>query len=273
MREPAKPTCEGDRPMLRSILVELANTPEGGPSMGVALALAQAFGARLHALSCLDERTVQCEGIRQMLEERVLGWQRAFVERCERAGVRCLTDLDVGDRRTALIRLSRKVDLLVMPGRPSPAAARAGVPSVIEFVAREAVRDVLFVRACDMTFRRIVVGFAGQENSCSALRLAAHLAEKSDNGTVHVVTSGGGVADVSSVLSSAREYLGAFDVQVECHESGDSPAEAILGTAREVRADLVAVGAYRRSRLRAVWFGETTAGVLRESPVSLLVSR
>ncbi len=80
--------------------------------MSTALGLARAFGARLHALTCLDERAVQDEHIRQMLEEHARERELAFEKRCADAGVACQSDMEAGDPRAALVHLARKADLL-----------------------------------------------------------------------------------------------------------------------------------------------------------------
>lgn len=258
--------------MLRSIMVELSNSADATPAMETALSLARSFDARLHALSCLDERTVRSSEIRQTLEERVRGWQDAFVKECEEVGVVCITDLEVGDRQTALVHLSRKADLLVVGDRLHSDTHELGFSASALAIARAAVRDVLFVRATPPTFDSVVVAYAGRENSCNALRLAACLAEKVE-GTLHVVTSEYDVKDATALLRTAHDYLNAYNVSVTRHQMPDEPVQGVLETARKVGADLIALGAYRHTKLHALAFGDTAEAILHASPVSMLICR
>ena len=257
--------------MLRSIMVEMGGSRYAAAAMVTAVRLAKAFGAQIRALACIDERSVHSEEIRNMLEEHVRASLDDAAARCRKAGVQCISDLVTGDRRAALVRFSRKADLLVV-GEPPSEPDAVGFSPVASSIAREAVRDVLFVGQKAPTFQSIVVGYAGQENSCDALRLGAHLAEKA-NGTVHVVTSEHDVPRAFALQTFAMDYLRAFKVSAARRQASGEPADAILGVANEVGADTVAVGAYRMTKLHALAFGSTALQVLESSPAAVLICR
>ena len=258
--------------MLRSIMVEMGDSPHAAAALETALWLAKAFKARLHALTCLDERTAHSQEVRRMLEEHVREDQDALVKRCRDEGVECICDLELGDRREALVVLSRKADLLVV-GDASTDETQAGIfSSAATSVAREVVRDVLFVGDKAPAFRSIVVGYAGQENSCNALRLVAHIAEKS-KGTIHIVTSDYDIGRAAMLMTVAEDYLEPFKVELVRHEASDEPAVAILDTMAEADADLVALGAYRKGKLHHLVFGDTATSVLEGSLAPVLICR
>lgn len=258
--------------MLRTIMTETGQSPHALAAMETALWLARSFGARLQVLTCLDERTVQDAHIRQMVEEQVRERQDEFAQRAQAAGVRCVTDLEVGDRRSALVHLSRKADLLVLGGSPKRDSPSAGFAGGAASLARELVRSVLFVRHPRPTFGSIVVGYGGGENSCTALQLAAHFAEKAQ-GTVHIVTSQHDLIRAHAILNVGVSYLEAYQVRAVPHHCEEEPSSAILDVAEDAGAGLVAVGAYRRGTLHAVAFGSTALRILEWSPAAVLVCR
>jgi len=258
--------------MLRSVMVEVGDSRHTQAAMDTALWLARAFDARLHALTCLDERSVQSEHIRQMVEEHVREQQAAFEKRCREAGVECLSDIEMGEPRAALVHLARKADLLVIGSTPDPEAQARGYSSSASAIAREVARHVLVVREQVPTFQAIVVGYAGRENSCNALQLAAHIAAKA-KGTVHVVTSDHDVTRAGAVLNVGVEYLGAYDIDVVPHQASEQPADVLLDTISEVEADMIAIGAIRRSKLSMLAFGDTASRILDWSPAAVAVCR
>jgi len=62
-------------------------------------------------------------------------------------------------------------------------------------------------------------------------------------------------------------------------ESGDTPhaseepADVLLSTVKEVGADMIAIGAIRRSKLAMLAFGDTASRILHWSPAAVLVCR
>ncbi|MBM4036033.1 MAG: universal stress protein [Planctomycetes bacterium] len=245
--------------MLRSIMVEVGDSVRAVAAMDTAVWLAKAFGARLYALTCLDERAVESEHIRRMLEEHTQQRQARFEEQCRKAGIECRSSTEVGDPHAAIVHLARKADLLVL----GSAAAS---------LAREVVRHVLVVRDTAPAFRQIVVGYAGQENSCNALQLAGHLAERA-GGTVHVMSSSADLAAATSLLNIAAAYLDAFKVEVATHHATLEAGDALFELVNEVGADTVAIGAIRRSKLTMMAFGDTASRVLDTSPAAVLIGR
>ena len=79
--------------------------------------------------------------------------------------------------------------------------------------------------------------------------------------------------NATALLRSAHDYLNAYDVTVLRHQTPDEPVQGVLTTARNVGADLIALGAYRHSKLHALAFGDTAQTILHEAPVSVLVCR
>jgi len=258
--------------MLRSIMVEMGDSPHAKAAMDTAMWLAKAFRARLLALTCLDEHTVQHEHIRRMVEEHTREQQASFEALCADAGVECVSDMEVGDPRAALVHLARKADLLVIGSAPDPDAQARGYSSAASAIAREVARHVLVVRDSVPAFKTAVVGYAGRENSCNALQMTAHLVEKTE-GTIHVTTSDQDVARAEAVLNVGMEYLDPYNVTAVAHNASEAAADVLLDTINDTHADLVAIGAIRRSKLSMLAFGDTASRILDWSPAAVLVCR
>ncbi|HPD17773.1 MAG TPA: universal stress protein [Planctomycetota bacterium] len=258
--------------MLRSILVETGDSPYAASAMATAQWLAKAFRARLYALTCLDSRSVESEHIRRMLEQHTEARQARLEAECRQAGIECVAQMEVGDPRAAVAHLSRKADLTIL-GSAAESDESAGVFSATgSSLARELVRHAMVVRETPPTFKHIVVGYAGQENSCNALQLAAHIAEKA-KGTVHVLSSSADLAKANALLDVAVAYLGAYKVKAVPHYTTQEAGDALFQLVNEVGADLVAIGALRRSRVTMMAFGDTASRVLDNSPASVLIGR
>ena len=258
--------------MLRSIMVETGDSAPSVAAMETAIRLARSFAARVHALTCLDERALPSEHIRRMIEEHTHERQARFEERCREAGLECTSDIEVGDPHEAMVHLSRKADLLVIGSAPDPAAQERGYSSAAAAIARDVVRHVLVVREKVPAFKSIVVGYAGRENSCNALQLAAHIAERA-GGTVHVATADEDILAAGALVNIAMAYLGAYKVEAVPHQVSEEPTKALLGIVEETKADLIAIGAIRRSKLSMLAFGDTAARILDQSPAAVLICR
>ncbi len=118
----------------------------------------------------------------------------------------------------------------------------------------------------------VVVGLDGSDESRSALDWSVRLA---------------GTAGAIHAVHAARRHRDTADVDLEqwvapAIEAGadiarlvvdDDPADALLGTARDVGADLVAVGVHARSRLAPRTLGRVTTKLVHHAHLPLAVVR
>ena len=75
------------------------------------------------------------------------------------------------------------------------------------------------------------------------------------------------VAQADSTTRSARNPVR------EISSTLGRPDVKIVDSAREVRADLIVMGAYGRNRITEYFLGSNSAAVVRTSPVAVLVAR
>ena len=117
--------------------------------------------------------------------------------------------------------------------------------------------------------RRIVVGYDDSESAQRALDRAADLTGYGSTLTVVSVTSEDGPMS-EEPLEHARERLLRRHVTATYLQPVGEPAAELVGTARELEADLVVVG--RRSHsLRRLVLGSVSADVVRSAPCDVLV--
>lgn len=111
-----------------------------------------------------------------------------------------------------------------------------------------------------------MVAYDGSESATRALDTAADLTGYGS--TLAVVTVVG--AGAEQATTSARELLQRRHVEARYHEVTGEPAEQLVKTAFELRADLIVVG--RRSSLRRL-LGSVSTRVVRRAHCDVLVVR
>jgi nucleotide-binding universal stress UspA family protein len=117
--------------------------------------------------------------------------------------------------------------------------------------------------------RRIVVGYDDSESARRALDRAADLTGYgSALAVVSVAPTGGEMS--AAALESARERLLRRHVTATYLQPVGEPAAELVGTARELEADLVVVGR-RNHSLRRLVLGSVSADVVRSAPCDVLV--
>jgi nucleotide-binding universal stress UspA family protein len=137
----------------------------------------------------------------------------------------------------------------------------------------------------------IVVGTDGSDLAERALREAVDIAER-DGARLHIVTaypdlyaynekitSGAATIPVNlrevaqSVLARAEREAEAKGVAVSTYASDKNPAEAILDTADEAKADLIVVGSRGLSGIRRFLLGSVSAKVSEHAKCSVMIVR
>lgn len=107
------------------------------------------------------------------------------------------------------------------------------------------------------------IAWNGSDEAANALRSAARLLAGTSE--IHVLTVG---ADQHGAFpaTDAMRYLSRHGLSAELHElpRGNSIEEALAGKVRQLRADLLVMGAFGHSRLREFLFGGVTRYFLDE---------
>jgi nucleotide-binding universal stress UspA family protein len=135
-----------------------------------------------------------------------------------------------------------------------------------------------------MAFRRVLVGVNGSASSVEALHQARRLLD--DDGDVRLLAAidswnpiGGEHARAEELRTRAadllegleREYASAVRVTTALREG--LARAALVGEAKDWKADLVAVGMHRRGRTVGVLLDKVGTDVLHQAPCSVLLAR
>jgi nucleotide-binding universal stress UspA family protein len=119
---------------------------------------------------------------------------------------------------------------------------------------------------------RIVVGTDGSETAEGAVRAAAELAEKF-GAELHAVSAPAPGSNVKDLLDRVSDKLVSDDVDLTTHEASGDAAEAIIGVAEDVNADLIVVGSRGMSGVGRYLLGSVPDKVSHHAPCTVLIVR
>jgi nucleotide-binding universal stress UspA family protein len=140
-------------------------------------------------------------------------------------------------------------------------------------------------------FKKILVPVDGSEPSDAAVGLALHLAQEqhAEVTFVHAVELNRLVAmagpapidpslaveaacDVGKlVLEDAKKRADAAGIRCSCEQPEDECVGSVLAIAKGIGADLIVIGSHGRSGVPRLVLGSVTEGILRRSPIPVLV--
>ncbi|MGE7416670.1 universal stress protein [Methylobacterium tarhaniae] len=256
------------------------------PAVGYGLSLAEAAGAHVTILSsswCLVGTDAWLQGTGDpgigIVDRRLDALARAFAENAAGAAAQaglvctwetpCLPYPEVVHRLAAEARLH---DLTVLDLDP-----RSEVLSreTVEAALMASGRPVLAVPRTHPAFagRRILVAWDGGLQAVRAANEAMPLLRAAE--TVEIV-SVGDADDLLTTVPGAEfaRHLARHGVAVTVSDlpQAGSIADTLRKHAVRVRADLIAMGAYRHSRTRELVFGGVTRSLLMDAPVPLFLA-
>ncbi|WBQ11934.1 universal stress protein [Hyphomonadaceae bacterium BL14] len=192
----------------------------------------------------------------------------------EAAGIsRVTVRLRLGDIVEAIHDVEAGAALIILGKRGEAADyARDHLGSNLERIVRAATKPVLVASQAFKPVRRALIAFDGGP---SAQKAVAHLAKGRllKGVTVDIVSVGEDTAERRTPLEDAAEALRAGGHTVTAQVLRGKPEEAIAGHIKAHDIDLLVMGAYGHSRLRALFIGSTTTEMLRSSPVPVMLFR
>jgi nucleotide-binding universal stress UspA family protein len=162
------------------------------------------------------------------------------------------------------------VDLIVMGTHGRRGADRFWLGSVAERVLRQSPKPILVVRGgmAAASLGHVLCPVGTGEAGRAALQYAAAAAEagRLRLTVLHAVEKGKEPADCSLVPDAVKERCRVEEVTTH----GDA-ADSILAAARELKPDMIVMGAERKSSTFGELFSRTTERVMRWAEVPLLV--
>ncbi len=278
--------------MLKSFLVTVDGSEYSAAAVGYAVALARRSSARVTLLSVVD--IVALEGpfladlsgivgvvpyldlqqqVRESLVEKAKLVLETHAATVNAAGLECATRIETGIVSRVICESAASHDAIVV-GRRGEHATWSGflLGSTVEEVTRGCAKPVLITPRQERPLTRLLVAYDGSRTANRALGLAATLAGGLELPLV--------VVCVSSDEREGRAFLGEAEAYFEPHklqlkavlETG-SPVEGILQVAQRESCDLIIMGAWGHSRVRELFLGSTTDGILRSAELPVLLYR
>lgn len=216
------------------------------------------------------------------------GYVKALEKRLSEKGVRCRGIVKPGPAAEAIVAAAAEKanGMIAMATHGRKGLARLAYGSIAESVLRTSPVPVLVVRTpeekkkpAQFRIRRIVVPIDG---STLALGIAPHVAELvkafgAEVVLVHVLPPkpalGETVAHAERVVETAKALFADEGVDCDSLISTGDPAEEILYTVAQKKADFIACSTHGRTGIARAVLGSVAEKVLRSSPVPLLVAR
>ena len=273
--------------MIETILVATDGSDDASAAEQTAMGLASRLGARLSAVSIVDDRLMRSpagEGLAlpALPEAELTAYYRAraeavsrrFSERSRGEGLEASCEVLQGAPDDRIVEKVQGADLLVI-GRNRMGGRERGtlIGPTVDSVLRKTTKPTILVPGGAPLTGPLVLGFDGSPGSRIAAKLAVTLANGL-NEAVHVFVDSKDKGRAVARFDEVRQLVGGLAVPVrETSSTLGRPDVKIVDTAKEVRASLIVMGAYGRNRISEYFLGSNAASVARTSPVSVLLAR
>lgn len=182
-----------------------------------------------------------------------------------------LTRLRRGDITQALAALEPEARIIVIGKRgqnAEPDSPRLG--SNLERIVRATHRPVLVAARAFRPIKRVLVAHDGRAAAQEALALIAE-SPICAGLEITVVTVGEDSPETRARLDEARATLARAGIEAQTRIVPGAPDQALGALVEHEGYDLVVMGAYGHSRLRALVIGSTTTAMIRSCKAPLLL--
>lgn len=278
--------------MIKSILIPTDGSPLSKVALEYGLYLAEKFGAQIIGLHVVDARDLEgpllsdiagalgftpyqnyLPKFREVLESRGDLILDAFRRTCEERSVRHRVKRLSGMAPGVISEEAKKVDLVAIAQRGEHERWSSGLlGSTTESVVRKSPRPVLVTPAAFREFAKVLVAYDGSFESNQALKTACELFAYSETGLTAVIVAGD-AKRCEALTEEIEAFVGPYqlDAEIECLEG--EAARAILRHAEENGVDLIVMGAFGHSRIHDLILGGTTAYIIRNTTLPVLLNR
>jgi nucleotide-binding universal stress UspA family protein len=273
--------------MISTILVATDGSAAAGAAERYGVALASRLRARLLGVSVVEERLsrgLQGDGlpveppaldaIAAYLKSRADAACRRLADAARAAGVECTAESATGIADDRIVERGQQADLLVLGRDGQHAAFRTAlIGSTVDGVIRKTSKPAIVVPADAQLSGPILLAFDGSPGSRIGAELAVQLATRLGE-SIHVFVDSKDKGRAAARFDEVRGLVGALPVPVrEISSTLGRPDSKIVDSAREVRAGLIAMGAFGRNRITEYFLGSNAAAVVRTSPIAVLLAR
>jgi nucleotide-binding universal stress UspA family protein len=209
----------------------------------------------------------------EILEERGNIVLEEFKKICEEKSVRPKIKRLSGIIPNVIADEGKKVDLIIVAQRGEHAEWSSGLlGSTTESVVRKSLRPVLVTSKTFRPFKTILHAYDGSSESNKAMKLACELVHSLE-AKLKIVLVMSNKEKGKSILSEAEEFIAPYHLNADIEQLKGQTAKEILSYVETNSVDLIIMGAFGHSRIHELILGGTTAYVLRNSVVPILLNR
>jgi nucleotide-binding universal stress UspA family protein len=278
--------------MIKSVLIPTDGSAYSKVALEYGIYLAEKFGAQITGLHVVDERDLEgpllsdiagslgftpyqnyLPKFRKILEDRGDLILETFRNACEQKSIRPKVKRISGTVPGIISEEAKKVDLVIIAQRGEHERWSSGLlGSTTESVVRRSPRPVLVTPASFRELGNVLVAYDGSAESTQALKTTCETFAFSDARLKAVIVTGD-PKRCESLTQEIEAFISPYemDVDIECLR-GEASKE-ILGHAETEGVDLIVMGAFGHSRLHDFILGGTTAYIIRNSTLPVLLDR
>jgi nucleotide-binding universal stress UspA family protein len=178
-----------------------------------------------------------------------------------------------GNIEETLSEQQADVRLFVLGRRGASAeTVQRDLGSNLEWVVRSVSRPTLVVGDCYSEPSRVLMAFDGSGVTRRGVDMIAN-SPLLKGLPIHIVMAGKAQAHSAKLVGNAQAVLTAAGFSVTTEISTEAPEVAIPQIVQDKKIDLLVMGSYSHSPLRAWLFGSKTTALLRSTKVSTLLLR
>ncbi|MFQ5637092.1 MAG: universal stress protein [bacterium] len=277
--------------MIKSILLSVDGSSYTEAQIKHAITLTKAFQSKVHVLSVVDVRffewavSMGTEGFvpvipssvfkdeaKRMLESKA----DAVLKKCsailEKEKISYDTEKLHGPPADIICEKSYLVDLLIIGVRGEFARWKNKLGgATLEAVVRQCNKPIFITPKKFTKISKLLLAYDGSNKANRALQLAGFFATKLQI-PVAVVVVNDNTQIQNRYLEQAQTYLDAYEVDVEFIGVAGNPEKNIVKMSEEKSCDLMVMGAFGHNRIREAILGSTTAYVMRNAKIPVLLS-
>ena len=278
--------------MIKKILVALDADSDTPVATRYAADIARRYAAEVTGLAVVDMGSIEASsrggGIGSMyyaekIQENLTAEARsvarqltnAFKEAMEEFGVAFDVQVEEGVPFERIVEDMKYHDLLVVGKVPHFFYSHPEEKTeTLVRIVKNSLGPTLVVPDTYRPVRRVLVAYDASNASARAMRRFVHLQPFGTELTLEIINvHDKGENDRSQLaLRIAKSYMDAHGYNTHVSSiQGTDPAKQIVEFAQQFEADIVVAGAHSVSKLTKLAFGSTTASLLENSPVPLLV--
>ena len=278
--------------MIKSILIPTDGSVSSQTALDYGLYFAKLFRAEITGLNVVDIRSLEgpllsdisgslgftpfqnyFPKFQKILEDRGNVILDGFKNKCAEKSFQPKLKRMSGVIANVIAEEAKRVDLVVIAQRGEHEQWSTGLlGSTTDSVVRKSPRPVLVTPSTFREIKNVLVAYDGSTEANKALKTACeHFSDKEIQFQIVFITDD--EQKQRKLTDEVNEFVSPYQVEynIKCLE-GDAGKE-ILSYSDQTKTDLIVMGAFSHSRLRDLILGGTTAFIIRNATIPVLLER